>query len=147
MDIFLLWNAAGSLRYLNSEMLHIHLAALWQVLPISIVVVKARGDWCNLPEETKEDKEKNQEATASLAAAKDLSVDVPVMTVLSELSDVFILKEEQKHKDVTESFSPLLTYFRKREVISQHATGRRYTSCTPLNNGKSQIVATRLNWQ
>lgn len=129
-------------------MLHIHLAELQtEALPISIVVVKARGDWCNLPLETKEDKEKNQEATASLAATKEMSVDAPVMTVLSELNDIFILKEEQKQKDATESFSPLPTYFRKREGIFQHTAGWRYTSCGPLNNRKPQIVATRLNWQ
>lgn len=145
MDLFLLYNAAGPVRYFNSEMFHIHLAELQtEALP---VVVKARGNWCNLPVETKEDKEKNQEVTASLAATKGMSVDAPVMTVLSELNDIFILKEEQKQKDGTESFSPLLTYFRKREGISQHTTGQRYTSCAPLNNRKPQIVATQLNWQ
>lgn len=106
-------------------MLHIHLAELQtEALPISVVVVKARGDWCNLPVETKEDKEKNQEVTASLAATKETSVDAPVMTVLSAFNDIFILKEEQRQKDATESFSLLLTYFQKREGISQHTTGR-----------------------
>lgn len=37
-----------------------------------------------------------KEATASLALIKNTSVDVAVLAVLSEVEDVFALKEEQR---------------------------------------------------
>lgn len=41
--------------------------------------------------------EETQEATASLAAAIEISSDAAAAAVLSELDDVFILKEEKRN--------------------------------------------------
>lgn len=55
---------------------------------------KAEGDGCNLPlKSTEEEEEEIQEATASLADAKEISADAAVGAVLSEL---ITLKEEQR---------------------------------------------------
>lgn len=60
---------------------------------------------------TKEEDSKDiEEATASLAPAEDVSVDVAVAAVLSELDDIFTFNEEQR--SALKAFLGLTAYFR-----------------------------------
>lgn len=97
---------------MNSEISHIHVAKL-QFKTFSVgrgitspatsllVVTKAGSGCCKLPlKDIKEEEEEEvyeviQEGNASLAAANEISLDVVVASVLSELHFVFLSKEEQ----------------------------------------------------
>lgn len=55
-------------------------------------MTKAEGDHCKLPlKTTDEDAEEMEEATVSLAAAKEIRVYAAVAAVLSELDGIFLL--------------------------------------------------------
>lgn len=60
-------------------------------------MTKARSDCCKLPLKTlKDDKEEAQEVTASLAAAKEFSMNAAKVAVLSDLDEIFTLKENKE---------------------------------------------------
>lgn len=73
-------------------------SVFWIKEPISILLVLTTATSCSLKPEEHDDGGK-EEANASLqtvAAAKEKSVDAAVAALLTELSGIFALKEEQR---------------------------------------------------
>lgn len=60
-------------------------------------MIKAESNSCKLPSKKKSEQgEVKEEATVSLAAAKETSVDAAIAAVLSEPSGIFTLRKEQR---------------------------------------------------
>lgn len=66
--------------------------------------------------------EEIQEATTSLAAAKEISMDAAAGAFLSEQDDIFTLKDEQRTALKEHGFTLLLTGFSKSSVQQSGAS-------------------------
>lgn len=77
--------------------------------------------WQNCCEKTlitkEEDSEEIEAATASLASAKDISMDVAVAAVLSELDDIFAFNEEQR--SALKAFLGFTAYFYSQQALAE----------------------------